>query len=128
MRHWGFICANRLSTLACYSPADSADDADECSKLYYFAEKDSLSLCGLVKASQISVRLIGLHCADCLSTLECYFLADSADSAEEYSKLYYPAEKDMFDVIHAVIAIWGFVSDYLCDLREIYGVSLVPID
>ena len=25
-----------------YSPADSADDADECSKLYYYAEKDRL--------------------------------------------------------------------------------------
>ncbi len=25
-----------------YSPADSADDAEECSKLHYFAEKDSL--------------------------------------------------------------------------------------
>ena len=28
--------------LACYSPADGADHADECSKLHYFAEKDSL--------------------------------------------------------------------------------------
>ena len=37
-----FVCANRLSMLACYSPADSADDADECSKLHYFAEKDRL--------------------------------------------------------------------------------------
>ena len=83
-----------------------------------------MSLCGLVGASQISVRLIGLHCADCLSTLECYFLADSADSAEEYSKLYYPAEKDMFDVIHAVIAVWGFVCDYLRDLRETLGFHL----
>ena len=27
----GSICTNRLSTLACYSPADSADDAEECS-------------------------------------------------------------------------------------------------
>ena len=25
-----------------YSPADSADDAEECSLLHYFAEKDSL--------------------------------------------------------------------------------------
>ena len=31
-----------MSTLACYSPADSADDAEECSKLHYFAEKDML--------------------------------------------------------------------------------------
>ena len=32
----------RLSTLACYSPADSADYAEEYSKLYYYAEKDRL--------------------------------------------------------------------------------------
>ena len=32
----------RLSTLACYSPADSADHAEECSKLHYFADKDRL--------------------------------------------------------------------------------------
>ena len=36
------ICANRLSTLACYSPADDADYAEECSKLHYIAEKDRL--------------------------------------------------------------------------------------
>ena len=40
--YWGFVCADRLSTLACYSPADSADHAEEYSKLYYFAEKDRL--------------------------------------------------------------------------------------
>ena len=38
----GLICANRLSPLACYSPADSADYAEEYSKLYYHAEKDRL--------------------------------------------------------------------------------------
>ena len=32
---------DRLSTLACYSPADYADHAEECSKLHYHAEKDS---------------------------------------------------------------------------------------
>ena len=47
-----FVCVNLrdlretlgflLSTLACYSPADSADDAEECSKLHYHAEKDRL--------------------------------------------------------------------------------------
>ena len=31
-----------LSTLACLSPADSAEDAEEYSKLYYSAEKDRL--------------------------------------------------------------------------------------
>ena len=27
-RHWGFFCVDWLSTLACYSPADSADHAE----------------------------------------------------------------------------------------------------
>ena len=39
---WGFIYADRLSPLACYSPADGADHAEECSKLHYFADKDRL--------------------------------------------------------------------------------------
>ncbi len=38
----GFLCADRLSTLACYSLADNADNAEECSRLHYFAEKDRL--------------------------------------------------------------------------------------
>ena len=38
----GFRLCNRLSTLAYYSLADSADDADECSRLHYIAEKDRL--------------------------------------------------------------------------------------
>ena len=41
-RDIGVSLCNRLSTLACYSPADSADPAEECSKLHYHAEKDSL--------------------------------------------------------------------------------------
>ena len=60
-----YFCANCLSTLACYSPADSADDAEEYSKLYYFAEKDRLfevkdvlSFWGL--SAIICVRLIGV--------------------------------------------------------------------
>ena len=32
--------------LACYSPADYADYAEECSKLHYSAEKDRLVWCG----------------------------------------------------------------------------------
>ena len=38
----GVHCANNLSTLACYFPADSADYAEECSKLHYSAEKRQL--------------------------------------------------------------------------------------
>ena len=41
----GFRLCNRLSTLACYSLADNADNAEvaeECSRLHLFAEKDIL--------------------------------------------------------------------------------------
>ena len=54
-----------------------------------------------------------------------YSPADSADDAEECSKLYYFAEKDRLFEIKAVL--W-FVCVNLRDLWEIYGVSLVPID
>ena len=39
---WGFICAILIEYSCVYSPADYADDADECNKLHYFAEKDRL--------------------------------------------------------------------------------------
>ena len=32
----GFLCADRLNTLACYSLADSADYAEECSRAALF--------------------------------------------------------------------------------------------
>ena len=38
-----FVCANRLSMLACYSPADYADDADECSKATLFRRERQIS-------------------------------------------------------------------------------------
>ena len=38
----GVLFGDWLSKLACLSPADYADYADEYSKLYYFAEKDRL--------------------------------------------------------------------------------------
>ena len=71
-RYWGFIYANRLSTLACYSPADGAEDADECSKLHYHAEKDRLELvwlgvllfcCSSAIICEICGRLLGFFCA-----------------------------------------------------------------
>ena len=40
----GFLCADRLSTLACYSLADNADNAEECSRLHYIAESSILQL------------------------------------------------------------------------------------
>jgi hypothetical protein len=68
----GFLCADRLSTLACYSPADSADHAEECSRLHYFAEKDSLVIVvlGFVCVNlQDQREILGFHLCNCLSTL-----------------------------------------------------------
>ena len=68
----GFLCTDRLSTLACYSPADYADHAEECSKLHYFAEKDSLVnvVLWFVCVNLRDLReILGFFCVDCLSTL-----------------------------------------------------------
>ena len=46
----------------CYSPADGAGDAEECSKLHYFAEKDSLvRFCGFVVLGFVCVNLRDLR-------------------------------------------------------------------
>ncbi|WP_207153734.1 hypothetical protein [Prevotella herbatica] len=39
---------DRLSPLACYSLADNAEVADECSKLHYFADKHQNSMNGSI--------------------------------------------------------------------------------
>ena len=89
--------------LACYSPADGADHAEECSKLHYFAEKDRLELvwlglllfcCSSAIICEICERYCGFIYANRLSTLACYSPADGADHAEECSKLNYFADKD----------------------------------
>ena len=89
--YWGFFCADSLSPLACYSPADYADYAEkECSKLHYFAEKDRLmfvvfwcclgficdNLRDLRETSGVSFVQYSL------SPLACYSPADYADYAE----------------------------------------------
>ena len=63
----GVLFGDWLSKLACLSPADYADYADEYSKLYYFAEKDRLMFVlfggclGVVCViCEISGRLIGV--------------------------------------------------------------------
>ena len=43
----GFHLCGLFESSCVYSPADSADYAEECSKLHYIAEKDSLE-CGCV--------------------------------------------------------------------------------
>ena len=35
----GFLCADRLSTLACYSPADGAEVAEECSRAAFIPQR-----------------------------------------------------------------------------------------
>ena len=50
-----------------------------------------------------------------------YSPADIADDAEEYSKLYYFAEKDRLFEVKTVL---GFVCDYLRDQRETLGFLL----
>ena len=59
-----------------------------------------------------------------LSTLACYSPADNADDAEEYSKLYYFAEKDRLFEVKAVLLFWGFICVNLRDLRETLGFHL----
>ena len=41
-RHWGFICADRLSTLACILPQIAQITQRNAAGLHYFAEKDRL--------------------------------------------------------------------------------------
>ena len=38
----GFLLCGLFESSCVYSPADNADHAEECSRLHYFAEKDSL--------------------------------------------------------------------------------------
>ena len=73
-----------------YSLADGADDAEECSKLHYYAEKDRLfevkAGLGFVCVNLRDLReTLGLICANRLSPLACYSPADYADHAEECS-------------------------------------------
>ena len=70
-----------------------------------------------------SARDIGVSFVRIDRVLLCdYFPADYADHAEEYSKLYYFAEKDRLEFV----LFWGlgFVCDYLRDLRETLGFLL----
>ena len=35
----GFLCADRLSTLACYSPADNAEDAERMQQAAFISQR-----------------------------------------------------------------------------------------
>ena len=117
-----------LSTLACLSPADSADHAEECSKAALFRRERQLGevnvvlwFCGLSAwICEICERYIGVSLfADWLSPLACYSPADYADYAEECSKLHYFADKDRLGFVWLlrVIVVLGFV----CVICEICG-------
>ena len=87
-RHMGFFC--RLIKYACmlFSRRWRGLRRENVALLHYFAEKDCLELVWFGGSSASSARSagdIGVHCANNLSTLACYFPADSADYAEEYS-------------------------------------------
>ena len=43
-RHWGFVCADCLSTLTCYSPADYADYAEEYSMAVLFRRERQIGV------------------------------------------------------------------------------------
>ena len=97
-----------------YSPADSADHAEECSKLHYFAEKDRLVrvmlFCGFVVCLRESAKSAGDIGVSSLQLFEyscVYSPADSADYAEECSKLHYHAEKDRLFEVKAVLLFRG---------------------
>ena len=100
---WFLVC--RLIEYACvlFSRRSRRGRREECSRLHYCADKDRLELvwlgvllfcCSSAIICEICERYCGFFCADCLSTLACYSPADSADHAEECSKLHYFADKD----------------------------------
>ena len=57
-----------------------------------------------------------------------YSPADSADHAEECSKLHYHAEKDRLVMVVVVFVVFGFRLRNLRDLRETLGFRLSNID
>ena len=58
-----------LGTLACYSPADYADYAEECSKLHYFADKDRLVIVVIVVIGALGFVVRLRHLRDQRETL-----------------------------------------------------------
>ena len=55
--------------LACYSPADYADCAEECSKLHYLAEKDRLVIVVIVVIGALGFVVRLRHLRDLRETL-----------------------------------------------------------
>ena len=101
-----------------YSPADYADHAEECSKAALYRRERQVvwgccSYCYFVVLGFVCVNLrdlretLGLICANRLSKLDVYSPADSADDAEECSRLHYIAEKDRLFEVKAVLWFCG---------------------
>ena len=55
--------------LACYSPADYADCAEECSKLHYLADKDRLVIVVIVVIGALGFVVRLRHLRDLRETL-----------------------------------------------------------
>ena len=55
--------------LACYSPADYADYAEECSKLHYLADKDRLVIVVIVVIGALGFVVRLRHLRDLRETL-----------------------------------------------------------
>ena len=119
--------------LAWYSPADSAEHADECSKAALFRRERQVGLVytvlrfvvlGFVCVNQRDLReILWFICADCLSTLACYSPADSADYADECSKAALFRRERHIGEVNVVLwvlssVVLGFVCVNLRDQRE----------
>ena len=98
-----------------YSPADSADDAERNAASCIITQRKTICLrlrlfcCFVVCLRNLRDQreILGFPCADTLSTLACYSPADSAEAAEECSRLHYIAEKDNLFEVKAVLLFWG---------------------
>ena len=104
------------------SPADHADDAEECSKLHYFADKRQLPYS---EDNAVHVYITKLWGNMLVLSLffPCSFLtcerpmspADHADYAEECSKLHYYADKRQLPhsgdyAVHVYTTkVWGYM-------------------
>ena len=107
-----------------YSLADHADDAEECSKLHYIAEKDSLVRLRLFCGSSAIICVIcerhwGFFCADSLSTLAC-ILPQITQITQRNAAGCIISQKRQF-VVNVVL---GFVCVNQRDLRETSGFHL----
>ena len=83
------------------SPADSADHAEEYSRAALFRRERHVGISVVLGFVCVNLREThGVLFGDWLSKLACLSPADYADYADEYSKLYYFAEKDRLGFVY----------------------------